>query len=740
MEKIIDELDLEACAREPIRVPGAVQPHGALLVVDEWDLRLLQHSTNAGDLLGIELRVGVALGDALGASLPKELDAWRGRDEPLFLRTVRVGERLLQLSAHRSRQGLQLEFEAAPSDERETLEAVYPRLRAFVDAIGRAGSVQDIAELAVREIQTLTGFNRIMLYSFDAEGDGTVLAEASDGILPSYLDLRFPASDIPAQARELYKSSRLRLIPNARYEPATISPAESPVDGKPLDLSHAALRSVSPIHLEYMRNMGTAASMSISILIDDELWGLISCHNAEPKLVNAQIRSACDFLGQIVSLQIGARQRADRAVRRIHLKHIEGELLAQMSQSADFHAGVSAHQQTWQRLVAADGVAVVSADGITALGLTPSKPELLELAKWLHATDPSELYATDQLSLHWPQGAAFANVASGLLSISVSQLNPSYIMWFRQEVERTVKWGGDPRKGPVTDRLHPRKSFDTWKQLVRMRSIPWTEVEIEAARDVRHSMINFVLRRAEERAALSEKLQRSNAELEAFSYSVSHDLRAPFRHIVGYADLLSHRETGLDEKSRHYLDSIVDSAVHAGRLVDDLLAFSQMGRTTLNPVRVDMQKLVNEVRRCRDPDLQGRAITWQVGELPPAYGDPSLLRQVWANLIDNAMKYSATRNPAEIRIEGAPVEGGARYSVSDNGVGFEMAYVGKLFGVFQRLHRTEEYQGTGIGLALVKRIVERHGGTVWAQGDVDKGATVGFELRDSRKEGADGRP
>jgi chemotaxis family two-component system sensor kinase Cph1 len=697
-------------------------------VLDEATLCIRHLSGNAPDLLGVPLSAGDRLGSVLDAALADDVASWRTGGEPLLMRTVRLRGHLFQISAHRSIQGILLEFEAGPADDRETLAAAYPRLRAFVDAIESTTSVAAIAELAVWEIHALTGFNRIMLYSFDAEGDGTVLAEASDGVLPSYLDLRFPASDIPSQARELYRTNRLRLIPDARYRPSLIHPPISPVNGEPLDLSGAALRSVSPIHLEYMRNMGTAASMSLSILIDGRLWGLISCHNREPKVVNAQIRSACDFLGQIVSLQIGARERAERAARRIALKAIEGELLAHLSPTADFHAGVASHQAVWLRLLHADGIAVVSADGVTGLGMVPSIPELQELAKWLHEVIPDEVFATDSMATRWPPASAFSYVASGLLAVSVSQINPSYIMWFRQEVVRTVKWGGDPRKDPGADRLHPRKSFDIWRQQVRQKSLPWSEEEVEAAGDLRHSMINFVLQRAEERAALSEKLEKSNAELEAFSYSVSHDLRAPFRHIVGYADLLSLREKNLDEKSRHYVDSIVDSARHAGRLVDDLLAFSQLGRTAVAFLRVDMQKLVTEVKQTRAPDWQGRSIRWAIGTLPPAHGDPSLLRQVWANLIDNALKYSVERDTAEIRIEAAVVADGVSYSVTDNGVGFEMAYVGKLFGVFQRLHRAESYPGTGIGLALVKRIVDRHGGRVWALGEVDQGASIGFVL------------
>jgi light-regulated signal transduction histidine kinase (bacteriophytochrome) len=303
-------------------------------------------------------------------------------------------------------------------------------------------------------------------------------------------------------------------------------------------------------------------------------------------------------------------------------------------------------------------------------------------------------------------------------------------MWFRPEVVRTIEWAGDPTKptGDGSGRLNPRKSFATWRDQVRARSEPWSESEIEAARDFRTAVIDVVLRRAEERAELTEELQRANKELEAFSYSVSHDLRAPFRHIVGYAELLQDRSDNLDETSRHYLVSIIDAALSAGRLVDDLLHFSQLGRTRLATGRADMNKLVAEVRRTMAPDLKGRAIEWRVDPLPEAWGDPSMLRQVWANLIGNAVKYSRDRDPAIIAITAEETPSETVYTVADNGAGFDMTYAGKLFGVFQRLHRVDEFEGSGIGLALVQRIVHRHGGRVWADGAVGKGARFSFAL------------
>lgn len=722
-------VDLDGCAAEPIRVPGGIQPHGALLAVDPDSLVVLQASGNIADFTGLPLVVGSTLGAGETAGLAHELRAWLEQDDTAFLRALKFGGRTLQVSAHRTGQGLIVEFERPPERQEETLEALYPRLRRFVETLDAATDVRAIAELAVREMRVLTGFNRVMLYAFDAEGVGTVLAEDLDAALPSYLDLRFPASDIPAQARELYRLNRLRIIPDANYAPVPLQPALSPQDGQPLDLSFAALRSVSPVHLEYMRNMGTLSSMSVSILVDGALWGLISCHHATPKGLNPQVRTACDFLGQIISLQIGARERGARAARRIALKQVEAELLAALSAESAFQEGLVKNGAAWLGMVDADGAALVTPEHLITFGSTPSQPELQELATWLHRREVGEVFATDSLAAHWAQGEAFAGLASGLLAISISQLHPSYIMWFREEVVRTVKWAGVPGK-PVaeTGRLHPRQSFALWREQVRMKSLPWDEVEIASARDFRNAVVSFVLRRAEERAQLSEQLRITNQELESFSYSISHDLRAPFRHIVGYSELLADRLTDIDERSRHYLNSIVEAAMSAGRLVDDLLNFSQLGRSNLNFTRVDMKKLVGEVRRSAAPDVEGRNVEWRIGELPPAVGDPAMLRQVVYNLVDNALKYSQGRDPAIIEIDGAETADELVYTVRDNGVGFDMRYVGKLFGVFQRLHRSEDFEGTGIGLALVKRILDRHGGRVSVEGEIDKGASVTFAL------------
>ncbi|MDG2570998.1 histidine kinase dimerization/phospho-acceptor domain-containing protein, partial [Vibrio parahaemolyticus] len=415
------------------------------------------------------------------------------------------------------------------------------------------------------------------------------------------------------------------------------------------------------------------ASMSISILRDGQLWGLISCHNKEPKRVSLQVRNACDFLTQIFSLQLEARENTMLAENRVRLGAVQTRLLAHMAAEEHFIAGLVNHPDDLMMLAGAQGAAVITQDHCWCLGHAPGKEQVRALFDWLSEHHQEDVFATDNLSEVYPAAKAFADRASGLLSISVSKAHSSYVLCFRPEVEQTVKWGGNPQK-PVQEeagslRLHPRRSFEIWKETVRDRSLPWDRSEVEAVKELRNAIVGIVLRRAEEMAALTEELRRSNKELEAFSYSVSHDLRAPFRHIVGYSELLKKQEAGeMSEKGQRYVDTIIEAAYTAGTLVDNLLRFSHMGRTALKPRTVDVGRLVDEIRQKLSAEQGDRRIQWIVGELPPVNADPVLIRLVFENLLDNAVKYTRTREKARIEIGSTRKDGETVYFVRDNGV------------------------------------------------------------------------
>lgn len=712
---------------------------GVLLVIEGERWTVLQASENVDALLGesVNAVLGETLealfGEAQGSQLRRWLVSPALDREAQYIgvlsANVRGDMRSFNAIAHRLDDVLVLELEPLLADRPASFRNPYPLVRTFLSSMERAATVNDLCRFAVEEIRRISGFDRTLIYRFDDDGAGTVIAEDRNDVLPSYLDHRFPASDIPVQARELYRRNRLRLIADAEYRPVPIVPPLDPRTNRPLDLSYATLRSVSPIHIEYMRNMGTAASMSISILRDGKLWGLISCHNSTAREVPFEVRTACDLLGQVFSLQLDAKERHAEFEYRLKLNSVQTSLLAHMANEEQFADGLIKHSNELLEFADAAGAAVVFEGQCHRIGSTPDEADILRLVGWLSEKVAKDVFCTESLSEEVEEAHAYKDQASGLLAISISKLYQSYILWFRPEVLQTVKWGGDPRKPVESDnlRLHPRKSFEVWKDTVRLRSKPWRSSELEAAADFRIAVVGIVLRQAEELAELSGELKRSNQELEAFSYSVSHDLRAPFRHIVGYAELLSEQHD-LSETARRYLGTIIESAQYAGVLVDNLLAFSQMARSGINPTTLDMNRLAEEVRREVMSEGAGRIIRWQIEPLPDAWCDPVMMRLVLRNLMSNAVKYTRKRPEALIEVGCQVYPSELVYFVRDNGTGFDMQYVGKLFGVFQRLHRMEEFEGTGIGLANVRRIIERHGGRTWAEGVLDRGATFYFTL------------
>jgi light-regulated signal transduction histidine kinase (bacteriophytochrome) len=732
-------LDLSSCDKEPIRTPGSIQPHGFVLILSH-ELQVLQASANLGDWLGMEATavLGQPLQAVIGAHAWQRIATGLGAGalgaRPFYLGTVTTANgRHFDVLGHAWDGVLVAEFEPVLRGEAADFRELYPLIGDFLLKVSQAGSIETLAQLATQHIRSVTGFGRVMVYQFDSDGHGHVMAESRDESYHSYLGQRFPSTDIPAQARELYTLSRIRLIPDANYVPAPLVPASNPATGRPNDLSFAALRSVSPVHLQYMRNMHTMASMSISLVVKGRLWGLISCHNANPCQVEFEKRAACEQLGQILALCIETREDAAELQFRLEVRRVMVEMLGRLTQGADFMDNMSSVFPQLIRFARAGGVAIVADERVLTYGDTPSHEQIQKLVAWLGARGHTDVFHTDQLGAVYPPARELMREASGLLAMPISRIHKHYLLWFRPEVVHTVEWAGNPHhKEPAPGdprQLTPRTSFEAWRETIRGTSRPWHTAEIELTTEFRTALLGIALERAEQMAELAEELGRANKELEAFSYSVSHDLRAPLRHIVGFSDLLLESAGSEDiDRRQRFLRNIKDAARLAGKLVDDLLSFSQMGRAALRPTTVDMRDMVEACIDKLSLELHGRNLEWQIGALPPVWADPSFLHLAVSNLISNAVKFTGKQDPALIRIYAEDNADETIFHVADNGAGFNMEYVHKLFGVFQRLHRMEDFQGTGIGLANVRRIVERHGGRVWANSAQGEGATFSFSI------------
>jgi chemotaxis family two-component system sensor kinase Cph1 len=743
-----DEVDLTNCDREAIHIPGSIQAHGFLLALslaEDERFRVVVASENASQYL--QRSAESILHAELGELLPLEIGDLLRRgllsegasgDFARYIGSMRLAapdnaNAEFQIVGHRVGKLYLLEFEQAESSiSQGELNTVITN---FVSTLEESRTSAELCNAITVQIRQLTGFDRVMLYQFDEIGHGTVLAEDRNDRLPSYLGLRFPATDIPKQARALYVSNRIRIIPDVDYTPSPLLSTPEVAAAGPVDLSLSILRSVSPIHRDYMRNMGTISSMSVSIVSEGKLWGLISGHHSEPLSVPYLVRSACDVLSRIMSAQLLASQKAGELAHTIRLRSVHNQLLTYMASGESYIDGLARHPAELCAVVGADSAAIIVDDKCVRIGDAPDEAEILRLSNWLTKNVKDEIFATNELGDELPNADPLLPKASGVLGISLSQVHRLQILWFRPEVVQSVHWAGEPGKEQELIKgelhIHPRNSFASWKQILRGQSEPWTGVEIESAREFRSSVLEIVLKRAEELAEIAAELEVTNRELEAFSYSVSHDLRAPFRHISGFAELLMQNEADrLTDKGKKQLATISESAQFAGLLVDSLLNFSRITRTKLNISAVPMKTLAQAVwRDVTKEELGDRKVEFTLGDLPVMDVDVDLMRQVWRNLLSNAVKYTRKKEGSvKITVDSREADGEVIFSVQDNGVGFDGQYAHKLFGAFQRLHRMEDFEGTGIGLANVRRIISRLNGKTWAEGQEGLGATFFFTL------------
>jgi light-regulated signal transduction histidine kinase (bacteriophytochrome) len=497
------------CEDEPIRIPGSVQQHGFFLLVDGGFEKVLVASENAERFLQqpLKLILGAQLDAILGREVLLALETVRNPKQKerhalvTYLGSFRIGDDQFSVMAHSIGSTFALEFEQ--QDRLVGAETMNAVITNFVAALGRLQNSQDLCDALAEQMAELTGFDRVMLYSFDDEGHGTVLSEVNNGRLPSYLGLRFPGSDIPKQARELYILNTTRIIPNANYEPSALRGSTTRPAAQ-LDLSLSVLRSVSPIHLQYMRNMATASSMSVSIVLDGKLWGLVSCHHGSPKTVPYLIRSACDMLTKMAATQLTKFQATSRLNEMVHFHGAQRDLLTMLAGEQNYVAAMLKQSHALLKITNAVGVAVLVDGKFSSEGAVPDEASLERLSQWLDAEESQEVFASSHLSSELPWTESIRDVASGLLAVRISSVQRRYVLWFRPEVVSTVTWAGEPAKPEMEKRLTPRTSFGRWKEIVHGRSEPWTAMEIESAAEFRAALTTIGLRRAEEELELGE--------------------------------------------------------------------------------------------------------------------------------------------------------------------------------------------------------------------------------------------
>jgi light-regulated signal transduction histidine kinase (bacteriophytochrome) len=750
---------LTNCDTEPVQTPGCIQAHGSMLVLRFADLSILQASENSAQHLGdppqrlLGQPVATVVGAANAARLRELLDSepLEGNSLHAFTLAARQGGSPLDVCVHTTEGAVVLEFEVASRASNRADSDHFALVKAAVRRMQQTNGVREFCQRVTEEVRNITELDRVMVYHFHADNHGEVIAESRREDLAPWLGLHYPEGDIPKPAREIFKRIWIRPLPDAAGPLAELVPLANPDTGRAINMTHCALRGASVMYTEYLANMGVAASLTMPILVQGELWGLIACHHYTPTHFPHQLREACEFVAQVTSLQLKSAQQSEHLAYRLKLEGVHQQLIGKAAQDGSLIALMD-HRPCLLDAMDAGGAALYHLDRWWCAGNTPSEEQLEALAEWLNQRAEFDqtmrpVFATDSLGRVYPAGAPFAAIASGVLAVRVSRLRRDLIIWFRPATIQTVKWAGDPQDkpsvaGPMGLRLTPRASFELFVESVRNRALPWSPIEIDAAARLRLLVMELVISRAERLAELNADLTRSNEELDAFAYVASHDLKEPLRGINRYAHQLLESAQALDAQNSERVKSLMRLAVRMDSLLDSLLHFSRVGRTNLEVETTDLNQVLGEALEmvsARRSEKQSSVLCPR--PLPTIQCDPVRAREIFSNLLSNALKYTAHERPSIEVGYLAPDEAGPRpnapaeadgqvvYHVRDNGIGIEPRHFDHIFRMFKRLHGREEYGGgVGAGLTIVHKLVQRHGGRVWLDSTPGFGSTFFFTL------------
>lgn len=727
------QVDLTNCDKEPIHIPGKIQSHGFLVAADVKNHTVSYISENISAVTG--KRASAFLGKEIGELGQSLHITGNGLDLQSVLKLgktmehfgvlnpfhIEISGKPYNLIVTLSGSNFLLEFETVESDLDVDLQKTIGR---SVSGILSGKNLGSLLSNAAEEIKRIIRYDRVMIYKFNDDGHGEVVAEVKNDDLEPFLGLHYPASDIPRQARELYKINLTRIIADVNSESSPI--ATYLEDATPLDLTHSVLRAVSPIHIQYLKNMGVGSSFSISLIAHGELWGLVACHNYSPRFINYSAREASKLIGQILSSALEYRQDEEDTENVKRLKDAARELAEYIEKDNYIQHALTRNPITIKDITEAGGAALIYEDEITILGATPTAEQIAGIVKWLMINMQDSIYYTHRFPEIYSPAQEFSDVSSGVLACILSKELKEIIIWFKPEQLQTINWAGNPEK-PVEEgadgmlQLSPRKSFDSWTQIVKNTSEKWSNVEISIVVKMREQLVSAISRKANEIRLLNERLKLAYEELDTFSFTISHDLRTPLSSIKSYSELLLKNNKSLDDNARNILERIVKGTDKMNFLIREILNYSRVGRADTEMAAINMGKLIKEVKTEVVAAYRPANLEFIVGDTPDIVGDQVMITQVFTNLINNAVKYSSRSNPQRIELKGEVTDKEIVYSVADNGVGIDVNYYSRVFELFKRMDNVKDYDGTGVGLAIVKRIVEKHQARIWFESTLGTG-------------------
>lgn len=728
-------VDLSNCDNEPIHIIGRIQPHGFLIILNNQTLEVEQASENIHLFLDADAKT--LTGKSLETlTIGNEYDS-------LLLLLSNVNSQyahILQLQGrkffaflHMSEGSLVLEcepYEHGTNDEKRLeMISIYSKLQINLES---AESPETQSQLVVDFVQRLLDYDRVMLYRFDENWNGEVIADKVKPGVHSYLYHHFPATDIPAQARALLVRKPIRQIADATGTAVNIVPYINPITGKPSNIIESELRNPSEIHLEYLRNMDVQATLSISVLVKGKLWGIIACQHQSPVFINYWRRQLCRNVAQAYANTLMLKQEMRDVNLLAQKRHQEEQLLQQVVKSGSISDGLFSDEYNLLQLTEATGAALFLDHKLFTTGITPTHEQLNDLLLWITENVQSRVFYTRELSGLYPAASAYTSQASGLLVLEISKFKKEYILYFKPEIQETRIWAGNPEKPVVTHsvHIHPRKSFNKWTEVVKGKSKRWSVNELEITQHLLKDVVSVLLKnRTDALTVLNNELNKStnalsakNRRLEEFAHIISHNLRSPLSNMQGLCNLYCTEENAA---SRTDIIEMMQTMIrNMAATIDDVnLILQSESEQGLEWQQVDLQDIIDKELQSMKPLILQTNATFTIElEVTTITAPKIYMESILHNLLSNALKYRSPEREPQVFVKAWKENNMMLLQVADNGLGMNMDKVGKrLFSMYATFHRNKESKG--LGLYLTKMQVEALGGTIRVESAPDKGTT-----------------
>ncbi|HEX8269723.1 MAG TPA: ATP-binding protein [Flavobacterium sp.] len=730
-------VNLDNCESEPIHIPGSIQPHGFLIAMNAASKIIDFCSGNVSLFTGFGHAevLGKFAKDVFRERHYQELLSYIERNKMLSASPLLLafGNRSFLATIHLSGQHYIIECEPVINNE-QSVATLYEQTAQFLSYMHETHTLKQLCQLVAKGTKEITGYDRVMVYRFDQDYNGEVFAESVNDELEPFLGLHYPHTDIPVQARELYMKNLLRLISDINYQAVPIY-TTGDKDNTSLDLGQSLLRSTSPIHIQYLQNMGVGATLTISLIHKGRLWGLIACHHYSPKNITPEIRLAAQLQGHFITSQIEIRQTNEEyeIARRTNLALEKFNADKVPAKRSDLDNVV--RNRYLLRLCNACAVAISFGGTIYKSAGAPSDTTVEELGKALLTS--GKAFYTEKVLDYLPTAEKELGNIAGANIHSLGEKD--FIIWFRPETITEVNWAGDPNKAIIKDEkgLSPRNSFALWKESVKHQSTPWLVPELLSAANCAYALqiqINLILLTEEEQRnkQLNDILTEANSELENINWISTHDLQEPLRKIQLLASYLLEKNDNLTPAISDTVVRMSNSAHRMQKLLRDILEYTKIPHIEGASELINLKPVLDEVVTELLEIIDAKAAVIEIGPLPQIRAIPLLLKQLFSNLLINSLKFRRKNFETVISITSSdfPQHFGEDTSIlyntiiiADNGIGFEAEFQNSIFNIFKRLHHERDYSGSGVGLALCKKIMKVHDGHISANGKLGEGAT-----------------